>query len=108
MNAERHGLAALINAEQGIQPNMKMDEQFYRNMLSHESGAEIGIALAASSVYAAKYGACEPEDKTRVEYKIIMRTLREKYKGRNLSVNETITEMDTVKSDTRQVVPQDK
>ena len=85
---------------------MKMDELFYRNMLSHESGAEISVSLAASAVYAAKYGACEPEDKTRVEYKILLRTLREKYEGRNLSVSETITEMDTVKSDTRRVAPQ--
>ena len=85
---------------------MKMDEQFYRNMLSHESGSEINISLAASAVYAAKYGACEPADKTRTEYKILLRTLREKYEGRNLSVSETITEMDTVKSDTRRVAPQ--
>ena len=85
---------------------MKMDEQFYRNMMSHESGAEISISLAASAVYAAKYGACEPADKTRIEYKQLLRKLREKYKGRNLSVSETITEMDAVKSDTRQVRPQ--
>ena len=85
---------------------MKMDEQFYRNMLSHESGAEINISLAASAVYAAKYGACEPADKTKAEYKILLRRLREKYEGRNLSVKETITEMDTVKSDTRRVIPQ--
>jgi hypothetical protein len=85
---------------------MKMDEQFYRNMMSHESGAEIGVSIAASAVYAAKYGACEPADKTRIEYKILLRTLREKYKGRNLSASETITEMDAVKSDTRKVTPQ--
>ena len=86
--------------------NMKMDEQFYRNMMLHESGAEITVPLAASAVYAAKYGACEPADKTRVEYKILLRMLREKYKGRNLSPSETITEMDIVKSDTRRVRPQ--
>ena len=85
---------------------MKMDELFYRNMLSHESGAEVGISLAASAVYAAKYGACELEDKTRIEYKILLRMLREKYKERNLSASEVITEMDIVKSDTRKVVPQ--
>jgi hypothetical protein len=86
--------------------NMKRDEHFYRTMMSHESDAEVGISLAASAVYAAKYGACEPADRTRVEYKILLRTLREKYKGRNLSASETITEMDAVKSDTRKVVPQ--
>ena len=85
---------------------MKMDEQFYRNMTLHESGAEINVSLAASAVYAAKYGACEPADKTRLEYKLLLRALREKYIGRNLSVSETITEMDTVKSDTRRVIPQ--
>jgi len=85
---------------------MKRDEHFYRNMLSHEAGAEINIALTASAVYAAKYEACEPEDKTRIEYKQLLRKLREKYKGRNLSVDETITEMDAVKADTRQVRPQ--
>ena len=82
---------------------MKRDEQFYRNMMSYESGTEIGISIAASAVYAAKYGACEPEDKTRLEYQQLLRKLREKYKGRNLSASEIITEMDAVKSDTRQV-----
>ena len=82
---------------------MKRDEQFYRNMMSHESGTEIGISIAASAVYAAKYGACEPADKTRIEYKQLLRKLREKYKGKNLSASETITEMDSVKLDTRQV-----
>ena len=82
---------------------MKMDEQFYRNMLSNEPGAEINISLAASAVYATKYGACEPEDKTRLEYKQLLRKLREKYKDRNLTVRETVTEMDAVKTDTRQV-----
>ncbi|MBC7876972.1 MAG: hypothetical protein H7Y59_07350 [Anaerolineales bacterium] len=85
---------------------MKMDELFYRNMMSHQSGAEVGISLAASAVYAAKYGACGPADKSRVEYKILLRTLREKYAAGNLSVSEAITEMDSVKSDTRRVVPQ--
>jgi len=82
---------------------MKMDEQFYRNMMSHEAGAEIVVSIAASAVYATKYGACEPADKTRVEYKQLLRKLREKYKGKNLSVSETIKEMDAVKTDTRQV-----
>ena len=82
---------------------MKRDEQFYRNMMSHESSTEIGISIAASAVYAAKYGACEPADKTRLEYKQLLRKLREKYKGKNLSASETITEMDSVKLDTRQV-----
>jgi hypothetical protein len=85
---------------------MEKDEQFYRNMLSHESGTEINISLAASAVYATKYGDCEPEDKTKLEYKQLLRKLREKYKGRNLTVSETITEMDAVKVDTRQVRPQ--
>jgi hypothetical protein len=57
-------------------------------------------------VYAAKYGACDPADKDKIEYKQILRKLREKYKGSNLSVSETIAEMDAVKSDTRQVRPQ--
>ena len=87
---------------------MNKDEHFYRTMLSHEPNAEINISLAASAVYAAKYGACEPADRTRVEYKILLRRLREKYKERSLSVSETIAEMDVAKSDTRQVVPQDK
>jgi hypothetical protein len=85
---------------------MKRDEHFYRDMLNHNSDAEIGVSIAASAIYAAKYGACEPADRTRVEYKILLRRLREKYQGRGLSVSETITEMDTAKSDTRKVVPQ--
>ena len=85
---------------------MKMDEQFYRNIMLHEAGAEINVPLAASAVYAAKYGACEPADKTSIEYKTLLRTLREKYAGRNLSTSETINEMDIVKSDTRRVIPQ--
>jgi hypothetical protein len=85
---------------------MERDEYFYRNMLSHEAeGAEIGVSLAASAMYAAKYGACEPADRTRVEYKILLRKVREKYKGKNLSVTETITEMDAAKSDTQRVIP---
>jgi hypothetical protein len=87
---------------------MERDEHFYRTMLNHQPNAEIIVSLAASAMYAAKYGACEPADRTRVEYKILLRKLREKYKGRSLSVSETITEMDTAKSDTRQVVPHDK
>jgi hypothetical protein len=87
---------------------MTRDEHFYRTLLSHNSDAEVVVSLAASAMYAAKYGACEPADRTRLEYKILLRKLREKYKGRNLSVSETIAEMDAAKSDTRQVVPQDK
>ena len=93
---------------EGYRTTMKRDELFYRNMMSHEEGAEIGVSLAASAVYATKYGACEPADKTRLEYKQLLRKLREKYKGRNLSVSETIIEMDLVKVDTRQVIPQEK
>ncbi len=63
---------------------MQRDEHFYRNMLNNESGAEINVALAASAVYAAKFGVCEPADKTRLEYKQLLRKLREKYKGRKL------------------------
>jgi hypothetical protein len=85
---------------------MDKDEEFYRNMMRNESASEISASLAASAVYAAKYGACDPADKTRIEYKQILRKLREKYKGNNLSASETITEMDAVKSDTRQVRPQ--
>ena len=85
---------------------MKRDEHFYRNMLSHEAGTEINVALATSAVYAAKFEACEPADKTRIEYKQLLRKLKEKYKERNLSVDETIAEMDAVKADTRQVRPQ--
>jgi len=87
---------------------MKRDEHFYRTMLSHNLDAEVVVSLAASAVYAAKYGACEPADRTRVEYKILLRRLGEKYKGRSLSASETITEMDSAKSDTRQVMPQEK
>ena len=82
---------------------MKRDEHFYRTMMSNEAGAEISASLAASAVYAAKYGACDPADRTRLEYKQLLRKLREKYKERNLSVSETIKEMDAVKVDTRQV-----
>jgi hypothetical protein len=85
---------------------MEKDEQFYRNMLKHESLTEIGVSIAASAVYAAKYGSCETADKTRVEYNILLRTLREKYKGRNLTAHEAVTEMDLVKSTTRRVVQQ--
>jgi hypothetical protein len=86
---------------------MEKDEYFYRTMLSHEADdAEISVSLAASAMYAAKYGACEPADRTRVEYKIFLRKLREKYKGKNLSVSETISEMDAAKSDTQRVAPQ--
>jgi hypothetical protein len=85
---------------------MEKDEQFYRNMMKHEALSEIGVSIAASAVYAAKYGACEPEDKTSAEYHNLLRALREKYKGGNLTARETITEMDVVKSTTRKIPPQ--
>lgn len=68
-------------------------EQHFRRMLEQNPNAGVGFTLAASMVYAARYGVCETEHHSTEEWKTIARRLKSEY-GENLSVDEVSDEMD--------------
>lgn len=51
----------------------------YEELLDENPNASIGYTLAASAVYAARYGVCEAEDRSTEEYKLLARDLKNKY-----------------------------
>ena len=67
-------------------------EQHYRDMIAHNPNAAIGIELAASAVYAARYGMCEPEQRATEEWKDIARRLKNYY-GETLDAEHLAAEM---------------
>jgi len=69
------------------------NEQHYRNMLTQNPNASIGFTLAAAMVYAARYGACDPEQHSTEEWKTIARRLKSEY-GETLDPDQVSAEMD--------------
>ncbi len=67
------------------------DENHFRRLFKENQGALIGASFAASAVYAARYGRCEPEDRGDA-WRSIVRELMQRY-GENLSTQDVITEM---------------
>lgn len=69
------------------------DEQHYRKMLASNPNAGVNFTLAACMVYAARYGACNDEQRASEEWKTIARRLRAEY-GENLNADQVTAEMD--------------
>ncbi|MCI0554555.1 MAG: hypothetical protein L0287_26705 [Anaerolineae bacterium] len=76
------------------------NEQHYRHMLEKNPNASVGFTLAASMIYAARYGFCEPADHSTDEWKSIARLLKSEY-GEHLSVDEVSDEMNTARRQSR-------
>jgi hypothetical protein len=72
------------------------NEQHYRRMLEQNPNAEIGFTLAAAMVYAARYGACNPEHHSTPEWSEIARRLKSDY-GETLDADQVSAEMDMAK-----------
>jgi hypothetical protein len=68
------------------------DKQHFLNMLDRNPSAQVGFALAAAAVYAARYGVCEAKHHNTKEWKEIAHALKAKY-GESLSVDEVRAEM---------------
>lgn len=68
------------------------DAKHYRDLLSRNPNATVGFSLAASAVYAARFGSCEAADRSTPEWKRIARQLRQRY-GDELSMAEVVAEM---------------
>jgi len=66
--------------------------QHYSRLLDQNPGAQIGFSLAASAVYAARFGSCEAQDRGTDEWRKIARDLKSRY-GESLSVDEVRAEM---------------
>ena len=69
------------------------DKQHYQSMLEASKDASIGCSLAASAVYAARFGICEDSYHGTKEYNEINRDLLMRF-GDNLTASEVIGEMD--------------
>jgi hypothetical protein len=67
----------------------------YQNMLQNNPHALIGIILAASMIYAAAHGSCEPDDHNTAEWKAIARRLKATY-GETLDPVAVKAEIDNV------------
>lgn len=68
------------------------DAKHYRALLNTNPSASVSFTLAASAVYAAQHGVCEPEHRDTAEWKTIARDLKARY-GENLTVDEVRAEM---------------
>jgi hypothetical protein len=65
----------------------------YRDLLARNPSASIGFTLAASAVYAARYGVCEADHHATPEWHEIASAVKARY-GENLTVAEVIAAMD--------------
>lgn len=68
------------------------DKQHYLRLLDQNPSASVGFALAASAVYAARYGSCEAPDHGTEEWREIARDLKSRY-GENLDTDQVRSEM---------------
>jgi len=68
------------------------DERHYRRMLDENPHATINVPLAASMVYAARHGICEPADRGE-EWAGLVRQFKATY-GENLDAEQIRQEMD--------------
>lgn len=68
------------------------DARHYRRLLDNNPNASIGFTLAASAVYAERYGVCEAEHHSSEEWKQIARNLKADY-GETLTPDEVRAEM---------------
>jgi hypothetical protein len=71
----------------------RRDEQHYRALLDADHAATVGLALAASAVYAAAHGQCEAADHATDAWREIARRLRARH-GEAMSAAEVLAEMD--------------
>jgi hypothetical protein len=55
------------------------DKQHFLTLLDQSPSASVGFSLAAAAVYAARYGACEPEDHGTGKFRQIARDLKTRY-----------------------------
>lgn len=68
------------------------DKQHYLKLLHENPSAQVGFTLAASAVYAVRFGSCEPADHGTDEWRNIARDLKALY-GETLSTDEVRAEM---------------
>lgn len=68
------------------------DERHYTRLLDQNPSASVGFTLAASAVFAARYGFCEPMQHSTGEWREIARRLKSEY-GEILSTDEVRAEM---------------
>ncbi len=80
------------------------DAKHYRKLLRSNPSASVGFTLAASAVYAARFGVCEAEHHSTAEWKTIARQLRADY-GEQLTADEVRAEIDAVSSTRDHIVP---
>jgi hypothetical protein len=69
------------------------DRPHYARLLNENPNAGVGFSLAASAVYAARYGECEAEHRSTPEWAQIARALKARY-GETLTPDEVRQEMD--------------
>lgn len=75
------------------------NKQHYRQILE-QNPVCVGFSLAASMVYAERYGACEAEHRATDEWREIARRLKSEY-GEALTVDEVYGEMDSARRQSR-------
>jgi hypothetical protein len=68
------------------------DANHYIRLLDENPNAQVGFTLAASAVYAARYGSCEAADHGTDEWCYIARDLKARY-GDNLNASDVRSEM---------------
>jgi hypothetical protein len=68
------------------------DANHYRQLLDQNPSAQVGFSLAASAVYAARYGSCEAQDHGTDEWREIAHDLKSRY-GENLDASDVRSEM---------------
>ncbi len=72
------------------------DEVHYRKMLAENPNRSIRFNLAASMVYAARYGKCDTESRESEKWREIAQRLKAQY-GEKLSASDVAEEMDRAK-----------
>ena len=73
------------------------DANHYRQMFEQNTSTGIGFSLAASAVYAHRYGQCEAEHHATEEWRQIATDLQQRY-GETLTAQQAIAEMDNTKA----------
>jgi len=68
------------------------DANHFRKMFDDNPGAGIGFSLAASAVYAQRYGVCEAQQHGTEEWRAIAIDLKHRY-GETLTTEQVLSEM---------------
>ncbi len=79
---------------------MRRDAEYYRALFTRKWVVSVRFPMAASAVYAARFGACDTEDIAEREWLLIAADLKKTY-GNFLTADQVLREMESPRAPDR-------